>query len=1193
MRVNFRSPPRRPSPLPHLPERTVKSTLLSSLSKEPRKHIREKLAHAVGEVAANVFTATPPQQWPELLPLVLESTKAEDAAMRETAMLLFDKVALYVGSKVFKGHEGELVPLLSARLQDSAWQVQLESIKTTVSVILCTSERARQEVYAPLMLLALHALSSVLRADEFRAKEAQKSLNDIAYATPFLFKGCLDQVVSGMEAICKEPGLETDARCLALELLTQLCHSAPGMMRRHGRGVTVALVQAFAFLRTLQDTSDGTVWLAQPLDTPEQTYDMQLKEDLQTQGEGTLLRLCRRIGGKTVAAPIVETFTQLMQSESWVDRRAGLIALLVSIEGCAEQLRGSLVGLVQVVLARVGDAHPRVRHAAMRCLEALTEAYCERKPGQPNFQDQVGTLVIPVLTEAMLSTSSHGRMERLRGIAADALTNVIHFQNCRRSTVEAPLDIMRAAVDLLKTTTGVFVKCTALGIVSATAELLKSEFSALYGEVVPLVRQVASEAAKGGKKFQGVRDGSITALTHIFHAVGFEACQQDCLEVLRLIADSLGAGKDTATGAAASSTGSSDSNTYAELTAAAARLAATMGAHFAEHLGALLPSLAATAARKVEMYELDPSQDDMEAEELAGMAKYELPVQHHGAGSHNATWVALDENAMNEKATAVNALFSFLDHLPMDALVPYVDDLARVLVPLMSVEEMETIRCTALSCAHRLLRVAMVDPHNPRHGQVMAETVLPALNQHVMKEADRHSLQTGLQAFSAVTRDMHEDGLGKARPSIVLPTPLLKDCLQALFSVSVQSLTVRNSMVTTLQEEDTDAEMQEEVAAVLALEDESLTNTVDSIGALVKIYKGELLPLLQETGLLTLYFNLADNLEPMHCTVRGGGLAFSVDVVEHCGTAARELVPRVLPHLLDLTSHEVPMMRQLATYGLGVVVAQHLPALSAGDVTRTVQGLARAAFKDPLAAHEDMQVATVNAISALIKTLNHAAGHAGFAAAGMTPAQLLAAIVDWLPVSKGGDEIEARDIHEWFLAQVAAAEPGVVGAGGAALGTVLGKVCQMLEEHFKFFFSVLVTAVENGEDDVQVDDASLIKNADITGTIPGLAAALQAKLGEGPVAAALSSLSVQQQAALRDPASVASLVRDTMLPAAGLQAAQQLCMYAVKYPSSVTGEGLATVRLSGLVPAATAATAASLQAVGAAPPTPPSSTGAG
>lgn len=1138
----------------------VKSGLLEALASESKQHIRDKLAHAIGEAAVACYSAE--QTWPQLLPQMTNWAQHADSGVRTTAMALFDKVAIYVGRVLFVGHDAELCTLLCARLGDEAWHVRLETIKAVASCIIAATSAEQKQAYSACMLPMLQALSSVLQADEFRAQEALRSMVDIAATNAAMYKPMLDMIVAGMLTVCKTADMEASTRALALELLTQMCASAPGMMRKHGRGVTDILSTALAFLRELEDDSDGTVWLAQPLDSMEQTYDSELQEELQTQGESTIVRVCSRIGGATVAKAIIEAVMQLLASQQWSDRRAGLLALHMATDGCKAQLGGSLADLTGVVLRHVRDQHPRVVHVALRCLGGFADTWDERRPKKKNFQDVAALSVVPVLTDAMLSTSTLGGLEKLRCLAADTMTCVLHFHHCKREHLEHPLDVLKACLDLIKTSNGVLGKVGALQVISCVAEILKGEFSAVYDEVVPILRSLASDATAAGERFISVRNTTIDTLSHICHAVGYERSQTDAAEILQLSTQSF---------ASKASAVSDNTGTYRALAVACSRLAAVLGPAFGPYLPALLPPLLATATTHIEVHLLDANKDDMDAEELAHLTKIELT--DHEAGSNNKHFIATDEHAVQDRSTAVTTLFQFVDTMPSEVLLPHLDAIADALIQNIRNEQIESTRVASLCSVHRLMRHALADTQAPEHAQRMLGALLPALNEAVTQERDRAVLQTALESYTAILRDMEEDTKLHGRPRFSLSAAQLEATMTAMRDCALDGLRQRNNLVLRGQSEDADGEVQEEVEEAFDVENEILTSVVDSVGYLIKVYKSEVLPVLESSTMLTLQTNLLDNKEPLHVNVRCGALCFLVDVAEHCGASARVLATTLLPHLLELAPHASPLMRQVAVYGLGIVIKLHLEALSnAADMAAVVRALVTAAFDAPDRLQEDMVCATTNAVSALIYLIDNAAGHPGVKSAGVDGAQVLKAIVDFLPAT--GDQIEARLVHGWFFRQVANATPGIVASDGSNIGALLSKVADIVQAHFQEFFSLLAVAVESEELYAQLDDGFLLEDEHLQVAIPQLLPALQGKFGDGAVKQALSSLTPAQQSAVANPASVAELVRPHMISGNMQEMAQAIVDNSLKFSSSLAGSGRLTLIASGLASQAAAAAAA-------------------
>ena len=85
-------------------------------------------------------------------------------------------------------------------------------------------------------------------------------------------------------------------------------------------------------------------------------------------GEEALDRISIALGGEIMLPVLNACVDEMVSSADWKQRHAALIAISQSGEGCEEQMMPHLGAIVTKVVAHFGDAHPRVRWAAINTI---------------------------------------------------------------------------------------------------------------------------------------------------------------------------------------------------------------------------------------------------------------------------------------------------------------------------------------------------------------------------------------------------------------------------------------------------------------------------------------------------------------------------------------------------------------------------------------------------------------------------------------------------------------------------------------------------------------------------------------------------------------------------------------------------------------------------------------------------------
>lgn len=122
-------------------------------------------------------------------------------------------------------------------------------------------------------------------------------------------------------------------------------------------------------------------------------------------GEQCMDRLSNKLGGVAILGPTFNWLPRMMQSMSWKDRHAALMAISAISEGCREQMIGELHQVLELVVPALKDPHPRVRWAGCNALGQMSTDFAPTM--QREFYDIVLKAIIPCLNSAEARVKSH------------------------------------------------------------------------------------------------------------------------------------------------------------------------------------------------------------------------------------------------------------------------------------------------------------------------------------------------------------------------------------------------------------------------------------------------------------------------------------------------------------------------------------------------------------------------------------------------------------------------------------------------------------------------------------------------------------------------------------------------------------------------------------------------------------------
>lgn len=220
---------------------------------------------------------------------------------------------------------------------------------------------------------------------------------------------------------------------------------------------------------------------------------------------------------------------------------------------------------------------------------------------------------------------------------------------------------------------------------------------------------------------------------------------------------------------------------------------------------------------------------------------------------------------------------------------------------------------------------------------------------------------------------------------------------------------------------------------------------------------------------------------------------------------AHSLLPRVIPALFECAASANPLLRHPALYGLGVCVQFGGAGFDAHVVPAAQLLVAVVSASD--ARSPDNVFATDNAMSALLKL-------ARFRPAAVDAPAIMRGALSYLPLR--GDDIEARLVHGWLIAGLAAMDPLWLGAGGANAPALLGALARTLiaqERRRKARDEAEARGDDGDEDEDEEDTDDLVAEATLA-TLPGIGVAMRASPMAAQVAAIVAGLPPAQQQVL-------------------------------------------------------------------------------
>eukprot|EP01102_Stenamoeba_stenopodia_P001227 TRINITY_DN1105_c0_g1_i3.p1 TRINITY_DN1105_c0_g1~~TRINITY_DN1105_c0_g1_i3.p1 ORF type:complete len:762 (-),score=222.20 TRINITY_DN1105_c0_g1_i3:1190-3475(-) len=625
----------------------IRNGLLHSLECEQSHHARSTICNLIAEFGMEGLA-----NWPELLPALLNLTKSQSEALRESALLIFNEMASSI-IDLLKPHLHIYREVFLAGLNDPSLKVKLAALTATATVISSLPKPAERNIFQNLVPAMLGALAGAL--NEQKEEEATAAIEvfiDLAEVEAVFLRPHIAAVVNAMLQIASAPSLDEALRHLGIEFLVTLCESRPGMTKKIPDFIqrTIPVI-----LQMMVDLEENPAW------NKGEDEDM---EDLNcTIGEEALDRMALALGGKVLVPTLFGLINQLLNSNDWRHRHAAMMAISIVGEGCHAVIEPHLDDVVNMVLPRFADAHERVRWAACNTAGQMSTDF------GPLFQEKMHSKILPAYIRLMDDVHN----PRVQSHAASAIVNFC--EKCEVSIIKPYLNELLGKIIQLLQQGNTLVQEQAVTAVAAIAECIGSEFVQYYNTFMPFLKTILEKAS--GKELRVLRGKAMECISLIGVAVGKQVFLEDAKQIMALMQATQG-------------TLETDDPQTQFMLQAWTRIAKCLGSDFLPYLPLVMPALLHAAAIQptVKLMNNEDEQSNEDGWEF-------FPVGDKSIG--------IKTSLLEDKYTACNMLYVFVDELK-EGFYQYVGEVAKILIPSLKFFYHDGVRSAAVSAMGPLLR---------------------------------------------------------------------------------------------------------------------------------------------------------------------------------------------------------------------------------------------------------------------------------------------------------------------------------------------------------------------------------------------------------------------------------------------------------------------------------------------------------
>ncbi|CAI5467286.1 unnamed protein product, partial [Closterium sp. Yama58-4] len=444
---------------------SIKSALLESIALEPSPVVRRASADVASVIAKH---SVPNGEWPELLPFLLQCSQGQQEDHRELAFILFAALVETIGD-VLRPHFPALHGIFVAGLRDQASaRVRVAALKAVAALVeYLDSEQdvaLMRDLVAPMLDVGRFSAGS---GDEVTVVRVCEVVTELAEHPAPVIAPSLPAVIQFALELASNTSLEPATRFQAAQVVAW-CAAWKAKWLAKQKLVPVILA-AMAPL------------LAEPCGHTDSEQDEEYDTSPMRFAAQAIDAVAMEAPRKHVFPPILAFARAHITDTNPHMRYAAVMAMAVITEGCCEAVRGRLESdVLPLIVAGLGDAHPKVRGAACFAVGQLSEFV------QPEASEHYKT-ILPAVFAALNDASPVVREKAYYALAA-------FCEHMGDEILEFLDPLMRQLMDALRSTDRDLQEMciSAIGSAAAAAGPKFAPYSdAVLAALIPLVSLTA------------------------------------------------------------------------------------------------------------------------------------------------------------------------------------------------------------------------------------------------------------------------------------------------------------------------------------------------------------------------------------------------------------------------------------------------------------------------------------------------------------------------------------------------------------------------------------------------------------------------------------------------------------------------------------------------------------------------------
>lgn len=953
------------------------------------KEIRDKMCQVIAALGRNYLDeSTQLNKWPEFIQFLFELFKMPVSELNEAGFTIFSSNPDVLGqvnnqtAYIEQIHDC-FMEGFNQKGRPTSYYVSL----VAASSALIVNNASNKECVKKLSSMSTNLVEIFRQVEDEAIKEdICQNLIEVASEAPLSLRPSITQLMQTcIDIMQNSNGLESDLRYSALELVVSIIENAPVMVKkRAAQFIRPVVIRILHFMTSIDDDPEWYTSCTNDKD----------EDEPDAIGESALDRISLALGGKILLPILLNDLTTMLSQPDWQSRHAALMAFSSAGQGCRDHLMRVIDKVVNGILNYLGDAHPRVRHAACNAIGQMATDF------QPEFESKFHAQVIPALCRLLVDFSNM----RVQAHSACAMVNF--FEECPQEILAGYLDPITEHIEVALSTfmsgglpkedSKLFVIENVIVALSSVADSSAESFTKYYEKFMPCLKFIIKETTGATEKtevdLRVMRGKAIECVSLIGMAVGKEKFCADASDIMQMLL--------------ATQTGdlklADDDPQLSYMMAAWARICRILGPDFQAYLPYVMEPVLKAASLKVEIALLN----DEDRAAIENSSDWEsVSVQDQTVGIRTA--------GLEDKATACAMLVCYARELK-HGFVDYVERTAEVLIPLLKFPFHDDVRSAAAEAMPFLL-----ESFKPRGDQCVAalwNAIFDNLMAALDVEGDNAIINQLLESTGTCIETLGQSSMNPERHEKL--SKKLTDQFKSHFEYLTEEYERRKD-----EDYETESESSDE-------DQDCLAGIASVIQSLFAVFKSDYLPYFQPHVEPISKLSVNDQFIPW--SNRQHAICIWDDVIEHTGQDGVNYQKFYLPLLSSGILDKNNDIRRAAFYGIGQMAKINGPTFQ--EFFQSIIPSIVQSINHPNARNDEYITATENGIAAICRILKYCPQIANHS-------DLLKCWVDWLPIWEDEDEVPV--VMEYLLELIEQNNPTVMGSNSSNLPRLVAIVAEI------------------------------------------------------------------------------------------------------------------------------------------------------